>query len=202
MANEVKREVSPSDIRMYEGGFRLSWGSIFAGTFAAITVMLVMSLLGMAFGINPIVTGSISAGAGIWLFISTIVALFAGGWTTGFASGNVRPIGGAIHGFVTWCFFTTATLFLLGSSVVGSLVSGAVSVITRGIAMVEGAAPEAVEGIVEFLPSAGFWGFVALILGGAAAVIGGSLGVSKPSAAVQARRLEEEEEAKRFRRAV
>lgn len=207
MANEIRRDVSPSDIGLlHERGIRMSWGPIFGGTFATVALMVVMSLLGIAIGVVPSTEGAIGAGAGIWFLLSTIVALFVGGWTAAFMSGRARMLIGAMHGFITWCFASSVLFYLMASTPFGPLVAGAASVIGRGAAVaagvVPGVAPEAVTGIVRFLPSAAMWGFLSLILGGAAAIIGGGIGVSRPFAAArEAIREEEEEEVQRFRRA-
>ena len=114
---------------------RISWGAIFAGAVVAITVQLILSLLGTSIGmstIDPLQHSSPDAstfgiGAGIWWGISSIISLFAGGWVAGHLAGVPDKTDAMLHGIVTWGLATIATVYLL-ASIVGSIVSGGASV--------------------------------------------------------------------------
>lgn len=114
---------------------RVFWGAIFAGAVVAITVQLILSLLGTGIGmstIDPLQRSSPDAatfgiGAGIWWAVSSIVSLFAGGWVAGYLAGAPDKTDAMLHGIVTWALATIATVYLL-ASIVGSIVSGGASV--------------------------------------------------------------------------
>ena len=113
---------------------RVFWGAIFAGAVVAITVQLILSLLGTGIGmstIDPLQRSSPDAstfgiGAGIWWAVSSIVSLFAGGWVAGHLAGAPDKTDAMLHGIVTWGLATIATVYLL-ASIVGSIVSGGAS---------------------------------------------------------------------------
>lgn len=115
---------------------RIVWGAIFAGAVVAITVHLILSLLGTGIGmstIDPLQRSSPDAstfgiGAGIWWGVSSIVSLFAGGWVAGHLAGVPDKTDAMLHGIVTWGLATIAMAYLL-ASIVGSIVSGGASVV-------------------------------------------------------------------------
>jgi hypothetical protein len=78
----------------YEGGIfkRVSWGAVFAGLVVALVITLRQFGMGIGLGaINP--AGEplgMGTGAAIWLGITTLIALFVGGWTTAKLAGSVR----------------------------------------------------------------------------------------------------------------
>jgi hypothetical protein len=69
-------------------GPAVSWRGIWAGFMVATAVSIVLSALGVAIGLsvldaNPATAGatqSWSIGAGVWVFVTSIIALFAGGF--------------------------------------------------------------------------------------------------------------------------
>ncbi|MDB6109713.1 MAG: hypothetical protein JWR69_1463 [Pedosphaera sp.] len=110
---------------------RISWAAIFAGLIITLVVELVLSVLGIAIGataINPLTADQGSAqgigiGAGIWFLVTSLVALFLGGWVAGRVSGFARGGEGTLHGLVTWGAATLLTVYLL-STAVGGMLSG------------------------------------------------------------------------------
>ncbi|WP_223642589.1 hypothetical protein [Corallococcus sp. EGB] len=110
--------------------YKLSWGAIFGGTFAALGVWILLYTLGLALGlssVNPANPGSAkSAGTftGIWSVIVPLVALFVGGMVAARSAGIVDKGGGALHGLVLWGLTT-----LTGVVVVGMLVSNVVGAV-------------------------------------------------------------------------
>jgi hypothetical protein len=83
---------------------RISWAAIFAGLIVALGVELLLSLLGIGIGASMIhaVNGtsasasSIGIGSGIWFLVSTLIALFSGGWVAGRLAGMPLPIDGTL----------------------------------------------------------------------------------------------------------
>jgi len=70
--------------------FRVSWSSVLAGSAIALVTYLVLSVLGTAIGasaVDPMEAGNplsgFGTGAGIWLFVSTLVAIALGAFVAG-----------------------------------------------------------------------------------------------------------------------
>jgi hypothetical protein len=115
---------------------RVSWGAIFGGTFISLAVMVLLGSLGLAVGATTIdpqtgETPSLRAfgiGAGIWWLVNGGLALFAGAWAASKLAGPRRRLESTLHGLVTWSFTTTLAVILM-STVVGSMISGAMRVL-------------------------------------------------------------------------
>lgn len=136
---------------------RVSWGAIFAGAVVALVLQLMLNLLGLSIGLGAIdpaaqqdPLGGLGTGAGIWLVVTGLIALFAGGWTAGRLAGLPRPIDGVLHGFVAWAVATFVTFYLVVSGV-GTVLSGAFTVVQEGTRVVaqgvEAVAPQAGEAV-------------------------------------------------------
>ena len=152
----------------------ISWPAIFAGTFVFLAIEVTFGVLGMAIfasAANPLsahpVSG-MSVGIGIWLVILSIIALYSAGRTAAALSGNADSHLGMYHGL------TTFGLSVFTSIVVGVLMLGSTTVASANTAVAAG--PATVASVVA---TAGYWLFVALLLGMIAACMGGSHGVSK-----------------------
>ena len=80
---------------------RVRWGPILAGLFAAMSVLIVLSVLGLAVGLSNVDAGDRPAnfgiGAGIWGAVSALLAFFFGGWMAARTSA-VRVGNGALQG--------------------------------------------------------------------------------------------------------
>ena len=97
---------------------RISWAAIIAGLVVALAIELVLSLLGVGIGASTIhvvngtsaSAGSIGIGSGIWFLLSTLIALFGGGWVAGRLAGMPRPIDGTLHGVIAWSLTSLVTV--------------------------------------------------------------------------------------------
>jgi hypothetical protein len=197
---------------------RVSWGSIFAGVVVAMVIMLSLGLLGTGIGlgvVNPTEQNAFSGvgiGAGIWFGISTLIALFFGGWVAGKLAGYPRRSIGTLHGVVVWGLAGVFSFFIM-TTTAGMLLGGVAGALGQGISAIAtapagsqaamtaqmakkqmqdaGVSPESLAGkaqqnqgtiseksenVMNALSKAAIWVFVALILGGIAAAIGGMLG--------------------------
>ena len=116
----------------------VSWGAVFAGMVIAVVVQLVLSLLGTGIGLSTIdpmhynspEASSLGIGAGIWWVVSSIVALFIGGWVAGQLSGGMETTSSMLHGLLTWGLATLVTVYLL-ASLVGSVFRGGAAVVGK-----------------------------------------------------------------------
>ena len=114
---------------------RVSWGAIFAGTVVALVVELMLGTLGLAVALGNIHPATetrtfegMGVGAGIWFVVTTLVALYAGGWTAGRLAGIPRRADALLHGVVTWGLVTLFSTWLF-SNLVSGVVGGAVSAV-------------------------------------------------------------------------
>ncbi len=120
-------------------GRRLSWAAIIAGVVIALSIQLLLNLLGIGIGastINPAqgdTSGSgLAIGAGVWFVVSALISLFVGAWAASRSAGISESEDGVLQGFTTWGLTTIATLLLL-TSAVGGLIGGSASLLGKAI---------------------------------------------------------------------
>lgn len=126
----------------------LCWSNLFGGTVIVIALTAILHLLGIALGFNILsysndinYTG-MSMGLFIWLAITTIVALFAGGFFSGLGieKGRVYFLA-PLQAIIIWALSTIVTV-TLATSGVGSLLSGATNLTAGTLTMMGNAAPQ------------------------------------------------------------
>ncbi|WP_025854490.1 hypothetical protein [Pseudomonas sp. CHM02] len=129
--------------------FRVSWSSVLAGSAIALVSYLVLSVLGTAIGasaVNPMEAGNplsgFGTGAGIWLFVSTLVAVGLGA----FVAGRTAPDRGGLHGVLTWTLTTLLTTWLL-AGLAASVVGTAGNVVGKGLSAAGSGIAAAAPGI-------------------------------------------------------
>ncbi|MFW5775285.1 MAG: hypothetical protein ACOCW2_03250 [Chitinivibrionales bacterium] len=106
---------------------RISWGAIFAGLFIALGVQILLGFLGAAIGlaaVDPMNPATFAIAAVVWLIISGIISLFAGGWIVGRLSGEPVALDRAINGAVVWGLATIISLLLVTSTTM-AIIGGA-----------------------------------------------------------------------------
>jgi len=135
-----------------EGGLvtkRITWAAVIAAVILALAIQLVLNMIGAGFGfsaIDPLQGDTPSAttfsiAAGIWMVVSSMFALFAGGWLASYLAGVTRDEDGALHGLVTWGLSTLfVVLFIM--TVFGSLLGSTLNGLGYGAAAV---APQAAQ---------------------------------------------------------
>lgn len=109
---------------------RISWGSVFAGVLIAIVTQIALSLLGIGIGLSTVdpkteanPTAGLGMGTAIWYIITSLLALFAGGWIAGRLAPTRRLFDGIIHGILAWSLVTLITLYFL-TTTIGSILGG------------------------------------------------------------------------------
>lgn len=110
---------------------KMSWGAIFGGAVAALSIWLMLYALGLAFGLSPLDPNqpdlkSSGIFTGIWSLVVPLVALFVGGFVAGRGAGAIARSGGALHGLVVWGLTTIGgawLVFNLTTSVLGGALS-------------------------------------------------------------------------------
>ena len=135
---------------------RVSWGSIWAGSLIGIVVLILLNMLGLGIGFssldiqeerNP--AKGLGLGSGIWYIVSSLIALFIAGWVAGRLAQTKKIFDGALHGILTWCVITLASIYFLTTTIggiiggAGRLVSGTISSVSQGSGkLLEMASPE------------------------------------------------------------
>lgn len=132
----------------------ISWGAIFAGTFVALGVELLLALLGLAIGlwnVSPTTgTGQLAGvgiGEGIWWVITSIISLFLGGWVAGRLCGFLQ-FSTMLHGLTVWALVSVFTIYLITVGV-GSIIGGAFGILQQGLGAAGSAAQS--SGLVQQL---------------------------------------------------
>ena len=140
---------------------RISWGAIFAGLFLALVTYLFLGVLGTAIGAGAVdATGDrnplsgFGTGAGIWVGVSTLLALAVGA----FFAGHSAPAKGILHGVLCWAVTTLIAVYAI-SSFAGGVIGTATRVAGSGIALagqgMAAAAPEIASGVKDQLQKNG-----------------------------------------------
>jgi hypothetical protein len=175
----------------------VAWGPIWAGVVCAVGVQVILLLLGTAIGLSVVqaragdVPNAMDVAAGIWWVLSSLVALFIGGWVAGFLAMPRSLQHGALHGFLLWCTVTALSAALLataggvllggGLGVMGNTVAeNNISVQQRGDRVdVRGRGEDlgvSAERAAESSAGVAWWTFAVLVLSAGAAAAGGALG--------------------------
>ncbi len=132
---------------------RTSWGAIFAGVFVALGTQLLLVMLGLAIGLGAIDPQSqnpfsgIGMGSVIWLFLSAIVSLFAGGYVAGRLAAVASRGDGGLNGAVVWALILVLSVFITGQGLAG-IVGGVTSVVQQGASAASSGAD---QGLIEDL---------------------------------------------------
>lgn len=144
----TRHAASATDIALGEKLRHVSWGSILLGLAIAIAIQILLGLLGIGLGfaiVDPVDPmggiGAWSVATSVYLVISQIIALFIGGYVASHLAPSLTDRTAMLHGLAIWALATIAMLWL-GTTVVGSAVSGAGKAVS-GIASATGQAIEA-----------------------------------------------------------
>lgn len=134
-------EESPGDV--------VRWGPIVAGVVTAFTVLLFMTVLGIALGLSALGEENTSqnwgTAAGIWGGLSLLMAFFVGGWMAGRSAVPGLDRNGLLNGFVTGAATLLLLLWLATTALTGAL--GFFAGTVTGLA--GAAAPAAIEAVTS-----------------------------------------------------
>jgi hypothetical protein len=99
---------------------RVSWGANAAGAMVALTVYVVLTLLGVALGIEVAVRGSVAelgAGTAIYSILALLLAMFFGGWATSRLAVGESKLEAVLYGLILWGVLFTGMIWLLASGI-------------------------------------------------------------------------------------
>jgi ABC-type transport system involved in multi-copper enzyme maturation permease subunit len=92
---------------------RISWGAILAGAAVAMAIYALLMALGVAVGMSvsdQVERNTLGTSAGVWGFISLLIALFVGGWVTTQVTTGESRTEAVLYGVVLWA--TTSVLLI------------------------------------------------------------------------------------------
>lgn len=84
---------------------RVSWGAISAGAMVATAVYFVLTLLGIALGVEVAVRGAtahLGAGAALYAIGTLLLAMFLGGWATSRLAVGESKLEAVLYGVILW----------------------------------------------------------------------------------------------------
>jgi hypothetical protein len=201
VGNQEEREYSAGGgVREWWTGWRrASWGAIFAGTFVAVALFLVLQVLGAGIGlkaINLTHRGAANAealgiGAMVWSYVMGLISLFIGGWTAGRLGWRPSKIDRILHGLTVWSFFYLV-MFLLAATALGALTGGSLPLLGSSISAAGQAASTPPGQQAANISGWTFIGLAIAMLVGAIVAMLGSLAVPAPAVYVPPRARERE----------
>jgi hypothetical protein len=137
-------------------GGRSAWGAIFAGSVIGLAMFAMLSLLGLGLGLTGIEVdandplGAVPIASPVWIFVSQIVALGAGGYVAGRLAGVLHANGTILHGAAVWALSTLAAGWLVVSAGAGlfNMAGSAISVVGSAVSSTASATGSAVQAAI------------------------------------------------------
>ena len=180
----------------------IDWGAAIAGSLVAITIGILLAILGVAVGasaMNPWQGASEQAQAwtiagGLYLAFSNLVALQLGAFVAARAARWPDHHDGMLQGIVVWALSFTVAAAVLGLGLGGLFAEGtsvreaasaAVDAAQAATGEATGATPQLTPAETDAVQDAAamtaWWAFATLALGAVGAIAGGKLGSEHPN---------------------
>ena len=160
--------VSPRD--------RVRWGPIWAGLLTTLTSFMILEFLGIGLGLISTANGNAGATSGISTGIAGLIAFFLGGWVAESVSLARGGSAGLLNGFLVWALgvmlilvlsvFGLSQLFGAIGNIGGQFISSGHTINTPGVSVSS-------TQVANVTQSAGWAGFVGMVITAAAAALGG-----------------------------
>jgi hypothetical protein len=99
---------------------RVSWGAILAGAMVALALYFLLTLLGAAVGLSVggrVGPENIGSGAAVWAIVSTLLALFVGGYVTSQCTVGENKGEAVLYGVILWGVLFGMLLWLTATGV-------------------------------------------------------------------------------------
>ena len=165
---------------------RISWGAIVAGAAVAVAIYAPLMALGVAVGMSvsdDVNTRTLGTSAGVWGFISLLIALFAGGWVTTQVTTGESRTEAILYGVVLWATTSVLLIWITANGAragidaalaVQSMTGGNQSTATADTGQTSDERQDAIERAREAGKEGSWWAFAGMLLSMVAA-IGGAL---------------------------
>jgi hypothetical protein len=107
-------------------GPRVRWTGVMSGFFVAVGVLMIMGALGLAIGVTALgdpraatseTASGLGIGAGVWAFVTMLVALFLGSMVSTKVTDRPDHPGAIIHGALVWVLFSLLTVWMIASGI-------------------------------------------------------------------------------------
>jgi hypothetical protein len=108
----------PSAVDLIGVRSRVSWGAIAAGAMISLTIYIVLTMVGVALGIELAVRGSadqVGAGAAIYSIVVLLLAMFFGGWATSRLAVGESKLEAVLYGLILWGVLFIGMVWLLAA---------------------------------------------------------------------------------------
>ena len=165
---------------------RISWGAILAGVAVAMAIYALLMSLGVAIGMSvsdDVNSRTLGTSAGVWGFISLLVALFAGGWVTTQVTVGESRTEAVLYGVVLWATTSVLLLWLTANGVRAGMDSAAAMQTMAGASTEAVDTPQTIEQRQVALDRArdagkegSWWAFAGILLSMVAAIVGALVG--------------------------
>lgn len=127
--------VNPLDVMGVRS--RISWGAIAAGAMVALAVYFILTLTGVAVGLEVASRRDVPLGAGaaLWAIVTLLLSMFVGGWTASRLAVGESKLEAVLYGVILWSVLFVGMFWLVGMGLrtgFGALLgmaSGAVTVV-------------------------------------------------------------------------
>ncbi len=116
MAVAAKEPLSAADLLSVKS--RISWGAISAGAMVALTIYVVLMLLGVTVGIEVAVRGTdfnLGVGSALYTVLALAIAMFFGGWTASRLAVGEDRVEAILYAIVLWGVLFLGLIFLVAS---------------------------------------------------------------------------------------
>ena len=117
MADEVN---APKASDLLSVRSRVSWGAIIAGAMVALTIYVVLTLLGVLIGLAATVQGSkteFTVWAGLYTVITLALAMFFGGWTSSRLAVGEDKLEAILYAVILWGVLFLMMIYLAAAGV-------------------------------------------------------------------------------------
>lgn len=94
---------------------RVSWGALLGGATVALAIYSLLTMLGLAIGftvMDRMDEGNVGMGAGIWAFVSLLIALFFGGWVATVCTSGENRTEAVLYGVIVWGITSSLLVWL------------------------------------------------------------------------------------------
>jgi hypothetical protein len=108
----------PSAVDLIGVRSRVSWEAIAAGAMVSLTIYIVLTMIGVALGIELAARGSgdqVGAGAAFYSIVVLLLAMFFGGWATSRLAVGESKLEAVLHGLILWGVLFMGMMWLLAT---------------------------------------------------------------------------------------